>query len=363
MPSRCCAMPGWTSLVTAYRNDRDAPRGPDGRYNLGLSEWRDVEAAMGYAVSHGARRILLLGWSMGGAIVLQALDRSPLSDYVVGVALDSPVIDWGVVLRHHGRLHKVPGPLVRVATDLMGSRRSRRLVGVREPIDVARTDWVARADELRHPMLAHRLGRRRLRADRPRGGARGSQARPRALRALGHGCGTAGSGTTTRSAGSACCASSSRAADPPTAIRWPTARRPRVVSGGRTSAPSACRPARRAARGRGPPGVPSGPTGRGCSPPTTWGLIVKQSSSSCPAARKEPSRLGPALGEDLRPAAAVQRCDERPHVERRRPRRRGRSPRPGHGVRPRARVRQPGAPGGLDRRGIRSGSAARPRAG
>jgi hypothetical protein len=144
---------GWTSLVTAYRNDRDAPRGPDGRYNLGLSEWRDVEAAMGHAVSHGARRILLFGWSMGGAIVLQALDRSPLSDYVVGVALDSPVIDWGVVLRHHGRLHKVPGPLVRVATDLMGSSRSRRLVGVREPIDVARTDWVARADELRHPML------------------------------------------------------------------------------------------------------------------------------------------------------------------------------------------------------------------
>jgi pimeloyl-ACP methyl ester carboxylesterase len=144
---------GWTSLVASYRNDRDAPRGPDGRYNLGLSEWRDVEAAMGYAVSHGALRILLLGWSMGGAIVLQTLDRSPLSGYVVGVALDSPVIDWGVVLRHHGRLHRMPGPLVRVATDLMGSRRSRRLVGVREPIDVARTDWVARADELRHPML------------------------------------------------------------------------------------------------------------------------------------------------------------------------------------------------------------------
>jgi pimeloyl-ACP methyl ester carboxylesterase len=108
---------------------------------------------MAYAVSHGARRILLLGWSMGGAIVLQALDRSPLARHVVGVALDSPVVDWGVVLRHHGRLRKVPGPLVRVATDLMGSRRSRRLVGVHEPIDVARTDWVARAAELRHPML------------------------------------------------------------------------------------------------------------------------------------------------------------------------------------------------------------------
>ncbi|MEW1953413.1 alpha/beta hydrolase [Terrabacter sp. NPDC080008] len=144
---------GWTSLVTAYRNDRDAPRGLDGRYSLGLSEWRDVEAAMSYAVSRGARRILLLGWSMGGAIVLQALDRSPLARHVVGVVFDSPVIDWGVVLRHHGRLRKVPGPLVRVATDLMGSRRSRRLVGVHEPIDVARTDWVARAGELRHRML------------------------------------------------------------------------------------------------------------------------------------------------------------------------------------------------------------------
>jgi pimeloyl-ACP methyl ester carboxylesterase len=144
---------GWTSLVTAYRNDRDAPRGPDGRYNLGLSEWRDVEAAMAYAVSHGARRIVLLGWSMGGAVVLQALDRSPLADRVAGVVLDSAVVDWGVVLRHHGRLHRVPSPLVHVATDLMGSSRSRRIVGVREPIDVARTDWVARADELRRPML------------------------------------------------------------------------------------------------------------------------------------------------------------------------------------------------------------------
>lgn len=144
---------GWTSLVTAYRNDRDAPKGLDGRYSLGLSEWRDVEAAMAYAVSRGARRILLLGWSMGGAIVLQALDRSPLSRHVVGVVFDSPVIDWGVVLRHHGRLRKVPGVLVRFATDLMGSRRSRRLVGVHEPIDVARTDWVARSGELRHPML------------------------------------------------------------------------------------------------------------------------------------------------------------------------------------------------------------------
>ena len=144
---------GYTSLVTAYRNDRDAPRGPDGRYNLGLSEWRDVEAATAYAVQRGAREIVLFGWSMGGAIVLQLLDNSPLARCVTGVVLDSAVLDWGVVLRHQARANRLPGWLAGVATGLMGDVRARRLVGVHEPIDVARADWVTRAEELRHPML------------------------------------------------------------------------------------------------------------------------------------------------------------------------------------------------------------------
>ena len=144
---------GWTSLVVAYRNDRDAPRGPDGRYNLGLSEWRDVEAALRYAVAQGARRVVLLGWSMGGAIVFQLLSRSALADHVVGVVLNSPVVDWGDVLTHHARTHNLPPSLVRLAQLLMASRGSKRLVGVAEPVDVALTNWVARADELRHPVL------------------------------------------------------------------------------------------------------------------------------------------------------------------------------------------------------------------
>lgn len=144
---------GFTSLVTAYRNDRDAPGGRDGRYNLGLSEWRDVEAAMAYAVGHGAQEIVLFGWSMGGAIVLQVLDNSPLAERVTGVVLDSAVLDWGAVLRHQARMNRMPGWVARVATELMGDVRARRLVGVHEPLDVSRADWVRRADELRHPLL------------------------------------------------------------------------------------------------------------------------------------------------------------------------------------------------------------------
>lgn len=144
---------GWTSLVATYRNDIGAPRGPDGRYNLGLSEWRDIDAALAYAVSHGARRIVLLGWSMGGAIVLQVLAHSPFADRVVGVCLNSPVVDWGDVLGHHARGYRVPGPFVVLTKALMASSRSRRLVGVDEPVDVALTDWVTRSPELRHRML------------------------------------------------------------------------------------------------------------------------------------------------------------------------------------------------------------------
>ena len=45
---------GYTCLVVTYRNDPGAPPAPDGRYNLGLSEWRDVESALEYAAAAGA---------------------------------------------------------------------------------------------------------------------------------------------------------------------------------------------------------------------------------------------------------------------------------------------------------------------
>jgi uncharacterized protein len=144
---------GFTALIPMYRNDIGAPPSSDGRYSLGLSEWRDLEAAMLYAVEAGAEEIVLFGWSMGGAIVLQTLDRSWLSDRVKAVVLNAPVVDWADVLRHHGALHRVPGPVGSLSRSLIGHQWARRLVGVHEPIDVALTNWEHRADELRHPTL------------------------------------------------------------------------------------------------------------------------------------------------------------------------------------------------------------------
>ncbi len=144
---------GWTCLAPTYRNDEGVPSGTDGRYALGLSEWRDVEAAIQYAVDHGAREVLLVGWSMGGAIVLQVLDLSALASLVSRVVLDGPVIDWGDVLAHHVRGHRLPRHVGSLARTMMRQRWGHRFVGVHESVDLARTDWVSRADELKHRVL------------------------------------------------------------------------------------------------------------------------------------------------------------------------------------------------------------------
>lgn len=144
---------GFTSLLVSYRNDGDAPRSPDGRYALGDSEWRDVEAAMRFALDHGARQIVLMGWSMGGATVLQALTRSALSDAVIGVALDSPVVDWVTALHFQAALNRLPRVVGIGALTLLASAWARPLTGSAQPIDFARMDLVARARELDRPIL------------------------------------------------------------------------------------------------------------------------------------------------------------------------------------------------------------------
>ncbi|MEO6789858.1 MAG: alpha/beta hydrolase [Ornithinibacter sp.] len=144
---------GWTCLAPTYRNDDGVPDGADNRYALGLSEWRDIEAAIEYAGGRGASEVLLVGWSMGGAIILQLLDRSPVSSLVSRVVLDAPVIDWGDVLSHHARGHRLPPHIGSLARVMMRQRWGHRLLGVHESVDLARTDWVRRSAELHHQFL------------------------------------------------------------------------------------------------------------------------------------------------------------------------------------------------------------------
>ena len=65
---------------------------------MGLTEWRDLGAAARYALAHGARHLVLVGYSMGGAIVSQFMERSPLAPRVAGLVLDAPALDWQEIL-------------------------------------------------------------------------------------------------------------------------------------------------------------------------------------------------------------------------------------------------------------------------
>jgi alpha-beta hydrolase superfamily lysophospholipase len=144
---------GYDSLIVSYRNDGEAPRSSDYRYALGDREWIDVEAAMRYALSHGAQEIVLMGWSMGGATVLQALTRSVYKEHVVGVVLESPVVDWIATLDFQVTLRRLP-QIVRIPVLAMfRSRLGGILTGLAEPLDLDRMDFVRRARELHTPIL------------------------------------------------------------------------------------------------------------------------------------------------------------------------------------------------------------------
>lgn len=144
---------GMTSLVLSYRNDGEAPSAPDGRYGLGMTEWHDVDAAIDYAVSHGARDVVLFGWSMGGAIVLQTADLSRHRRRICALVLDGPVINWIEVLAHHAELNRIPAPVGRLGQYLLASQRARRITGLAAPLDLKSMDWIARAEQLTLPTL------------------------------------------------------------------------------------------------------------------------------------------------------------------------------------------------------------------
>ncbi|MGV9193059.1 alpha/beta hydrolase family protein [Microbacterium sp. MC2] len=143
---------GITSMVVSYRNDSEAPRSRSGTYTLGATEWHDVEPALAFAQRRGARRIILMGWSMGGAIALQVALHSAHRDLIAGLVLDSPVLDWRRVLDHQARLLGLPSQLAELAVGTLQQEWSAGLSGG-AAIDFRRLDGVARASELRHPIL------------------------------------------------------------------------------------------------------------------------------------------------------------------------------------------------------------------
>ena len=94
-------------LVITYRNDPETNPSENGYYGFG-QEWPDLEIAVEYALQQGAKKIILYGFSMGGAISLGFLQESTHSSNVVGLILDAPVISFNSLVNHGIAERNVP---------------------------------------------------------------------------------------------------------------------------------------------------------------------------------------------------------------------------------------------------------------
>ena len=135
---------GFPSLVIAYRNDEDAPASPDGFYQFGETEWHDLEAAAQYALGNGAEDLVLVGYSMGGAIVTNFLYESLLAGKVRGAILDAPALSFEALIDYEASQRGVPGPLTTLG---------KFIAGFRFDIDWDNRNLLNRVDELAVPIL------------------------------------------------------------------------------------------------------------------------------------------------------------------------------------------------------------------
>lgn len=149
------ARAGVTSLVIAYRNDPGAPAGVRGRYGLGLAELRDVNSAMTWALAQGARRVTLVGWSMGGTATVLAATRGRHRPVIDGLVLDSPALDWPGLLLRQAQLVRLPRGFARLSMKLIQCGWVRGAIPGHIGTDLGALTAASLAADLRVPVLLH----------------------------------------------------------------------------------------------------------------------------------------------------------------------------------------------------------------
>ena len=135
---------GLPSMVITYQNDEGVAASPSGYYEFGQTEWEDLEGAVKYALEHEADGVILVGYSMGGAIVTSFLLESPTAIAVSGVILDAPMINFNATVELGAREKGLPTALLALA---------KYVASLRFGVDWGKLDYLSRADELAVPIL------------------------------------------------------------------------------------------------------------------------------------------------------------------------------------------------------------------
>ena len=138
-------------LVIHYRNDPGSAQDPSGYHQFGATEWKEVHAAVLYAEENGSADHILVGYSMGGAIVTSYLTQSPLRNRTRAVILDSPALDFEATIDYQASQTDLP----LIGTPIPDSLSSfaKWIASWRFDIDWDETNYLAKTGELHAPML------------------------------------------------------------------------------------------------------------------------------------------------------------------------------------------------------------------
>lgn len=134
---------GFPTLVITYRNDGAAPDN-GGFYRWGLSEWQDIEAAIGFARNRGAEDFVLYGFGMGANIAAMYLHRSDAAGDVLGAVFDSIVPDLGAVVDRIAEQRGIPS---------LVSASAKTFARIRFGLEWSDLDQQSRASEFDVPLL------------------------------------------------------------------------------------------------------------------------------------------------------------------------------------------------------------------
>ena len=164
---------GFPTVVATYRNDPERHDDPSGKLRYGLTEWRDLEAMVAYALEQGADGVVLDGYSMGGGIVMAFLQRSSLAHEVRAVVLDAPMLDFCSDRRRQRLARDAPGRRARAAFVAHRGRQAR-WPGLRFDVDWSSLDYLADTSAYRRavPRLPRHRSTRPCRSRRAAGSRR-----------------------------------------------------------------------------------------------------------------------------------------------------------------------------------------------
>jgi alpha-beta hydrolase superfamily lysophospholipase len=127
---------GFSQLAISHESD-PKPNGLGKKVShLGSTEWKQVEMAIDVVKTHGAERILIFGWSLGGLMVNQYLSRASVAEEVVGVIFDSPLLDYRSTLRLQAKREGYTEQMGDLVAEAITKSRLLRLLGFSNvPVD------------------------------------------------------------------------------------------------------------------------------------------------------------------------------------------------------------------------------------